>query len=143
MRTLSMLTLGMLAAIATAQPRPSWNGAFSAAQAGSGQQIYREECGRCHGQTLGGGESTPELAGAAFLGRWRGKSPADLLERTRKTMPTDNPGGLSGSKYEDVVAFIMSTNGYTPGARELGAASASTGAAGPKTVEWRYYGGDA
>jgi quinoprotein glucose dehydrogenase len=141
MRTLAMLTFSLLPAAALAQQRPSWDGAFAAAQAGSGQQLYREECLRCHGPTLAGGESAPELAGAAFLARWRGKSPGDLLERTRKTMPTDNPGGLSGSKYEDVVAFILSTNGYAPGPHELGAAAGGAGSA--KSVEWRYYGGDA
>ena len=140
MRTLAMLTLCLLPATAPAQQRPNWNGAFTAAEAGSGQQLYRDECLRCHGATLGGGESAPELSGASFLARWTGKAPADLLERTRKTMPTDNPGGLGGSKYEDVVAFILSANGYTAGTREL-AAGAGPGAA--KSAEWRYYGGDA
>ena len=39
-----------------------------------------------------------------------------------------------------MVAFILSANGYTAGTRELGA-MAGPGAA--KSVEWRYYGGDA
>ena len=29
-----------------------------------------------------------------FLAQWSGKSALDLLDRTRRTMPTDNPGGL-------------------------------------------------
>ena len=113
---------------------------LQAAQAGGGQQLYRDECLRCHGATLGGGESAPELSGAAFLARWAGKTPADLLDRTRQTMPTDNPGGLGGSKYEDVVAYMLCANGYTAGTRELGAPS---GPAAARSVEWRYYGGDA
>ena len=94
MRKLAILTLCLIPAAARAQQRPNWNGAFTAAQAGSGQQLYRDECLRCHGATLGGGESAPELSGAAFLARWTGRTAADLLDRTRRTMPTDNPGGL-------------------------------------------------
>ena len=140
MRTLAMLTLCLLPATAPAQQRPNWSGAFTAAQAGGGQQLYREECVRCHGATMAGGDGAPELSGAAFLARWAGKTPADLLDRTRRTMPTDNPGGLDGSKYDDIVAFVLCANGFTAGTRELGA-MAGPGAA--NRVEWRYYGGDA
>ncbi|HEY1241718.1 MAG TPA: PQQ-binding-like beta-propeller repeat protein [Bryobacteraceae bacterium] len=140
MRTLAILTLCLLPVAAPAQQRPNWNGAFTAPQASSGQQVYREECQRCHGVTLEGGEGTPELSGSGFLSRWAGKTPGDLLDRTRNTMPTDNPGGLSGSKYEDVVAFTLRANGYTAGTRELGS---RTGQNAGKSAEWRYYGGDA
>src|SRR4051794_477376 len=133
MRTLAILLFGLPA---LAQQRPVWHGAFTAAQAANGRAAYREDCARCHGQNLAGGESTPELTGETFLARWRGKTAADLLDRTRKTMPTDNPGGLSASRYTDIVAFLLSTNGFTPGARELGGVTATTGAA--KSGEWRY-----
>ena len=96
MRTLAMLTLCLLPATAPAQQRPNWSGAFTAAQAGGGQQLYREECVRCHGATMAVAKADRN-SGAAFLARSAGKTPADLLDRTRKTMPTDNPGGLDGS----------------------------------------------
>ena len=139
---LSRAVLGFLLSVAaSAQTGPPWNGAFTAAQAQSGQAVYRESCARCHGQDLSGGENAPALAGAAFLARWDGKSALDLLERTRRTMPTDNPGGLAARQYAECVAYMLSANGYPAGVRELGAAAApvETG----RNTEWRYYGGDA
>ena len=113
MRTLAMLTLCLLPATAPAQQRPNWSGAFTAAQAGGGQQLYREECVRCHGATMAGGDGAPELSGAAFLARWAGKTPADLLDRTRRTMPTDNPGGLDAiASTKTSWPIILSANGY-------------------------------
>src|SRR6476646_1946771 len=98
MKTRNMIRLrallwAMLSAAAVAQTRPAWDGAFSATQADRGRASYRENCARCHGTDLAGGESTPPLAGSGFLARWSSKSALDLLDRTRRTMPTDNPGG--------------------------------------------------
>ena len=59
-----VLILALLPGAASAQQRPAWNGAFTAAQAGSGQQIYREECMRCHGATLTGGAASLEIPGS-------------------------------------------------------------------------------
>src|SRR5206468_1496316 len=74
------------------------------------QKVYREECQRCHGENMLGGEETPELVGDAFLERWTGKTVGDLFERTRKTMPTDGPGNLGRQQYADVTAYILSSN---------------------------------
>ena len=145
---LGKLTLsGLLAAVAAfAQTRPVWDGTYAAAQAQRGQTLYREDCARCHGQDLSGGEDSPALAGAGFLGHWRGKTVLDLLERTSRTMPTDNPGGLGARPYADTVAYILSVNRFRAGAGELGAGAARApvpGAAAGRTQEWRYWGGDA
>jgi mono/diheme cytochrome c family protein len=94
----------LLVSAAFSQSRPAWDGVFNAAQAARGAAVYRESCARCHGQDLSGGENSPALAGAGFLARWSGKSAADFLERTRRTMPTDNPGGLTAAQYAGVVA---------------------------------------
>lgn len=121
---------------AFSQSRPAWDGAYSSAQAARGASLYRESCARCHGQDLSGGENSPALAGAGFLARWSGKSAADLIERTRRTMPTDNPGGLTATQYADVVAHILAVNGFRAGHTEAGRS-------GGRDVEWRYWGGDA
>ncbi len=135
--------LGILFTIAAgAQTRPAWDGAFSAAQAQNGRAAYAENCARCHGPNLAGVESSPALAGAPFLARWTRRSAADLLDFTRRTMPTDNPGGLSARQYADIVSYILSANGFRPGAGELGGTPAAP-AAPVRTAEWRYYGGDA
>src|SRR5258706_4504225 len=133
--------LGLLVPlVACAQTRPAWDGLFTAAQAQRGQTVYRESCARCHGQDLSGGENSPALTGGAFLAPWAGKSALALLDRTRRTMPTDNPGGLSARQYADTLAYVLSVNRFSSGAAELGPAATIPSS---KTVQWKYYGGDA
>jgi quinoprotein glucose dehydrogenase len=135
----SALLCALLSVAALAQTRPAWDGVFSATQADRGRAAYREQCARCHGPDLAGGESTPPLAGAAFLAQWKSKTATDLLDRTRRTMPTDNPGGLSDRQYADIVAYVLSANRFRAGAADLGGAAVKT----TGTSEWRYYGADA
>ena len=104
------------------------------AQAPPGEATYRENCARCHGQDLSGGENAPALEGSAFEARWSGKS-TELLERTRRTMPTDNPGGLTARQYADTIAYIRAINGT--------ATAAPARNSGNGMAEWRYYGGGA
>ena len=108
----STLISFVFAVAAAGQTRPAWDGTFTESQAERGQAAYRESCARCHGQELSGGESSPALAGASFLSHWNGKGAAELLGRTRRTMPTDNPAGLSSLQYGDIVAYVMSVNGF-------------------------------
>jgi quinoprotein glucose dehydrogenase len=135
----SALLWVLLCVAALAQTRPGWDGAFSTTQAERGRAAYREHCARCHGPDLAGGESTPPLAGAAFLTQWKSETASDLLDRTRRTMPTDNPGGLSDRQYADIVAYVLSVNRFRAGTADLGGAAVKTAG----TSEWRYYGADA
>jgi quinoprotein glucose dehydrogenase len=134
------LLAALLVMIAVAQTRPAWDGAFTAADAGRGRAAYLENCARCHGQELGGGENSPPLAGSGFLAEWSGKGASDLLDRIRRTMPTDNPGGLSSRQYADIAGYILSANGFRPRAGE---SSGSPNIGAGRTGEWRYYGSDA
>ncbi len=43
----------------------------------------------------------------------------DLFERIRTTMPLNNPGVLSRDQYADILAFVLKSNGYPAGEREL------------------------
>lgn len=138
----SALLCALLAASATGQTRPAWDGTFTTPQAERGSAAYRETCAHCHGQDPGGAESSPPLTGSAFLAKWTYKSALDLLDRTRRTMPTDNPGGLAVRQYADIVAYLLSANRFRPGATELGGGTAPPVIAAPDG-EWRYYGADA
>src|SRR5690348_12930883 len=129
-----------LVSVAAAQTRPAWDRVFSTSQADRGRASYGANCARCHGPDLGGGESTPALAGSTFLGRWRDKAALDLLDRTRRTMPTDNPGGLGSRQYADAVAYVLSVNGFRPGDSDLAAAGPAPARG---MTEWRFYGSDA
>src|ERR1700674_3735038 len=107
----------------------------AAAQADRGRAAYRENCARCHGPDLAGGESTPPLAGSGFLALWSGKSALDLLDRTRRTMPTDTPAGLGNRQYADIVAYLLAANRFRAGTADLGGAAVQTVAG--RMAEWR------
>ena len=93
---------------------------FTVAQADRGQAAYRPNCQDCHGSTLDNGEfGGPPLKGGYFRGRWEAGNVAVLYAYVSMTMPPDRPGQLSPQTYADLVAFILSNNGYPPGDKEL------------------------
>lgn len=98
------------------------NGVFSQAQVKRGQRIIIEECASCHSITLLGGEgNTPPLVGEGFQNKWNGLSLGNLFQTIYSTMPPESPGRLSKSDYVDALAFILSSNKYLPGDKELSA----------------------
>jgi mono/diheme cytochrome c family protein len=94
------------------------DGVYTQQQADRGKALFGEECAKCHGETLGGGDG-PELVGKEFVGRWKGNSVSGLFELIRKTMPTDDPGHLSTRQAADLTALILSANGYPAGDKDL------------------------
>ena len=102
-----------------AASRTVWDGVYTKAQATRGQTAYAEECMKCHGENLGGGEAGPPLAGKEFLEKWNGKTAGNLFGEIRKTMPSDDPGNLSSRQYADLVAYILSVNEFPAGQKEL------------------------
>lgn len=104
---------------AAAVTRSVWDGVYTKEQAARGLAAYREECQKCHGENLGGGEGGPPMAGEEFLRKWNGKTAGDLFGVTRKTMPMDDPGNLSSREYSDLVAYILSVNDFPAGQKEL------------------------
>ena len=104
---------------AAAVTRSVWDGVYTKEQANRGQAAYREDCLKCHGENLGGGEGGPQLAGEEFLRKWNGKTVGDLSGVISKTMPADDPGNLSIREYSDIVAYILSVNEFPTGQKEL------------------------
>lgn len=82
--------------------------------------MYSENCARCHGPDLKG-QAGPALAGEKFASTLEfGKMSADQLFTFISTqMPSDHPGSLSQKEYEDVLAYILSRNGYPKGQTPL------------------------
>src|ERR1043166_4734207 len=80
--------------LAFAASRSVWDGVYTKEQARRGEAVYREECMKCHGENLMGGEAGPPIAGEEFLKAWGGRTAGDFFEKIRKTMPEDDPGGL-------------------------------------------------
>jgi alcohol dehydrogenase (cytochrome c) len=88
---------------------------FAAEQAAAGKQAYAQNCARCHGEHLDDGEFGPALSGRTFSGRWSQQPLADLFTKTRTSMPPDAPGSLPEEKYIDILAYVLSQNGVSPG----------------------------
>jgi mono/diheme cytochrome c family protein len=96
-----------------------WDRVFSSEQAARGESTYLDECGRCHADTLSGGDFGPPLVGGSFWDEWKGMTIADIFNRIRTTMPQDNPGRLSLLQTADVIAFLMKSNGFPAGDQPL------------------------
>ena len=112
----AIAALGCLAGIAVpADQRSVWDGVFTAEQARRGQARYNELCASCHGDTLGGGESAPPLAGGEFLANWNTLTVGDLFDRTRSTMPQNNPGTLNREAGAEILAYLLSANQFPDG----------------------------
>ena len=99
--------------------RSSWDGVYSADQATRGALAYAAECSVCHGAQLDGFDAAPALRGGRFMSAWNGVNLADMLNRTRITMPLENPGTMSRQQVADVLAYIFSMNGFPAGEGEL------------------------
>ncbi len=111
--------LAFVAAVAAQTTRSVWDGVYTAEQAKRGLALYGKECASCHGSDLTGGESAPPLTGAEFLSNWTGQTLGDLFERTRQSMPQNNPGKLSRAQNADVLAYLLSMNRFPEGKAEL------------------------
>jgi len=107
------------AALLAQTTRSVWDGVFTADQAKRGQDVYAQQCASCHGSDLTGGESAPALAGSGFLSNWTTLTVGDLFERTRQSMPQNDPGKLSRAQVADVVAYMLSANRFPDGKSEL------------------------
>ena len=99
---------------------------FTATQAARGAAAYAKNCASCHGQNLEGKTSTA-LSGQRFANKWAdGKHTIDdLYFVVRTQMPYGAPGTLTNQQYIDVVAFMLQSNGYRAGSKELVANSPS------------------
>ena len=109
----------ILIASAVAASRSVWSGVYSQDQASRGQKAYNSQCARCHGEALLGGENSPPLVDPDFLDKWYGKSVGSLVDFTRKTMPSDGPGKLSRRQCTDMIAYLLSANGFPAGESDL------------------------
>lgn len=95
------------------------DGVYTDEQAKRGRAIYEQHCARCHGPTLAGGEVAGPLVGPIFGANWNGVSMADMVERTKVTMPLDGPGKMSRQQIADVLAYVLSANKFPAGKTEL------------------------
>jgi mono/diheme cytochrome c family protein len=92
------------------------DGVYTPTQAARGEAAYSTRCSGCHeGQDADG----PELAGKAFLDRWREDSLGSLFTFVKTRMPGNFPGSLDDRTYADIMAYILEANHLPAGTREL------------------------
>ena len=99
-----------------AQSAPS----FTSEQAERGHADYAHNCLDCHGSNLDNGEfGGPPLKGMSFARHWAAGNVAALFSFMKAKMPPDRPGQLNDETYADLIAYILSENGFRPGDKEL------------------------
>lgn len=96
------------------------DGVFTAAQARRGKAAYAVFCASCHADDLAGTNSgdsgAPPLKHDRFM---KGSTVGSMYAKIRRTMPQDAPGTLAEADVLDIVAFLLESNGYPAGPREL------------------------
>ncbi len=68
---------------------------------------------------MDGSGQAPPLAGSEFKGNWDGQTAGDLFEKMQTSMPADQPGRLSREQNADILAFLLASNGFPSGDKEL------------------------
>ena len=100
-------------------PKTTKDGIYIAEQSTRGEVIYKGKCSSCHGDDLTGGGFAPALVGDAFFEQWSGKKLSDLAGEIKDTMPADKPGSLIPDNTTDVLAYVLQSNSFPPGAAPL------------------------
>lgn len=113
--------IALLGALALAPaPVTAQGGAPSdavAQQIDIGGQWFRARCTECH--------EKGDLTDANFQLKWGGQSAYDLFDIIQRTMPEDEPGGLTPGTYTAIVAYLMKLNGMPVGSAVLASDSTS------------------
>jgi quinoprotein glucose dehydrogenase len=102
-------------------PHAQGGGAYTAAQAQRGKDVYETSCATCHGAALRGGANefaAPALAGPFFFEKWNGRPIEELFRYAEEKMPPEQTR-LPESEYLDVTAYILQVLKYEPGTTEL------------------------
>lgn len=100
------LLMGLMAGQSSlAQDKTVNDGVFTAAQVDSGHVVYESSCKTCHNMRFY----------RDTLKSWTNQPLIYLWESIMGTMPADNPGSLALDEYTDVIAYILSENGFPAG----------------------------
>jgi mono/diheme cytochrome c family protein len=95
------------------------DGVYSDTQATRGAEGFAAYCAACHGASLGGIGEAPGLIGGQFISDFDGLTAAELFDRIRATMPMTAPGSLKREQYAEILAFVLKSNGFPAGQKEL------------------------
>lgn len=119
---MGLLALALLApAQAAQQPVNVWSGAYTAAQALRGKDLYdRKDCITCHAEDGSpGDDGIPPIKGPYFMTRWDGQTVADIYAFIAANMPRTKPGSLAPQEVADVTAYLLQLNELPAGTAAL------------------------
>ena len=114
----TLFGVGVSRSVVSAQDKTVWSGIFTAEQAARGKEKATAECSACHGMTLTG-DLAPALVGADFIDHWYDARLGELAQRIQNTMPQSAPGTLKAEEYADIIAYLLSANGFPAGSDTL------------------------
>lgn len=92
---------------------------YTASQAAEGKTAFTQACASCHGANLDDGEFAPPLKGAAFTGKWGGKSADQVFDYMSSKMPPGQPNSLGAEAYAQILAYVLSENNVPAGTAAL------------------------
>lgn len=96
---------------AAAEEVTAGSATFTEDQADRGRDLFRARCTECH--------YSSEFSDSQFKFKWSRRSAGNLYELIQTSMPETAPGSLSPEQTVDLVSYILSMNGFEPGATEL------------------------
>lgn len=97
--------------------RSSADGVYTRQQADEGRDLFALACQSCHAPT--------QHSGPPFLGKWHGRTLADLFTYLRREMPQTDPGTMTNDEYAALTAYILRINQMPTGRTPLAADSAA------------------
>jgi len=93
---------------------------FTAEQVAAGKTAFNANCAVCHGNMLTDGTFAPPLAGEYFRNKWVGLTVRAFYDHSRN-MPPAAPASLKDDTYADIVAYVLTVNGFKSGDTRLSA----------------------
>lgn len=83
---------------------------YTQAQAQAGGALYQQSCAMCHGNAN---------AGSTLVKSGMNPTIGGIFGIMTSSMPLNQPGSLSQTQYEDILAYALQNNGYPAGAHSL------------------------
>ena len=120
------IILGLVVSVVaagSAHAKSIWDGVYTEDQAARGATAYQQNCSRCHSLNLSGTFEIPPLVGR-FVPYWSDSTLDVLVDYITHAMPLGRTGSLSPATNTDITAFILKSNGFPAGVKELSAQSA-------------------
>lgn len=107
--SLFLLILALSGQTGLAQDKTINDGVFTEAQMHAGEAVFESSCKTCHNMRFY----------RDTLKSWNTQPLLYLWESIMGTMPADNPGSLMLEEYTNVIAYILSENGFPAGEATL------------------------